>query len=87
MIMLLLRAFLVAGLITALYFVIRWRIQPSGFERCGRCEGRGFWYATGEKKPVTGAKVPADYQRTCNKNAHQNNQVMRPNNVSGSGDI
>ena len=44
MIVLLVRIILFIGLVAGVYLIVQKIFQPSGFERCSRCEGKGFWY-------------------------------------------
>ena len=50
MIVLVFRLALFLGVIAALFFMIQWFLKPTDFIRCGRCEGRGFWYAARGKE-------------------------------------
>ncbi|MDN5214629.1 hypothetical protein QQ020_21295 [Fulvivirgaceae bacterium BMA12] len=38
-----------AAIIVALYFIIKKLLAPGDFVRCGRCEGKGFWYAARDR--------------------------------------
>jgi len=50
MIFLVFRILIIAGLVTGVYFIIRKVLEPSDFVRCGRCDGKGFWYAARGKE-------------------------------------
>lgn len=51
MIFFLLRAAVVVGIMLLIYYIIRHIIGPSSdFMTCGRCEGKGYWYAVRGKE-------------------------------------
>jgi len=43
MIFILFRILAFVGVLTLLFFVIHWLINPTGSPRCARCDGKGFW--------------------------------------------
>lgn len=44
------RVMLIGAVLAVIYLITKLFQQPSGFVRCGRCEGRGFWYAARGKE-------------------------------------
>jgi DnaJ-class molecular chaperone len=50
MIFILFRLLLISGLIAIVYLVVKSLVRPSDFIKCGRCEGKGFWYAARGKE-------------------------------------
>jgi len=50
MVFILFRLLIVAGLIAGIILIVKWVFTPSDFVHCGRCEGKGFWYAARGKE-------------------------------------
>lgn len=46
-----------AAILVTIYFIVKRLLQPSAFVRCGRCEGKGFWYSAREKVICDWCKV------------------------------
>jgi len=44
------RLALIAIIIWGVVYFIKLLIPPSDFKKCGRCEGKGFWYAARGKE-------------------------------------
>jgi DnaJ-class molecular chaperone len=44
------RILVLGGIAAIAYFIITNILRPSDFIKCGRCEGKGFWYAARGKE-------------------------------------
>ncbi len=54
-------------LLIGIYFFIKRMMNPPDFKTCGRCEGKGFWYAPRGKETCDwckgSGKLPIDDNR------------------------
>lgn len=44
------RALAILGGLALVYIIVKLASKPSEFRKCGRCEGKGFWYAARGKE-------------------------------------
>lgn len=67
MIFFMFRLVILGGFIALIYFLIKSFTKPSEFVKCGRCEGKGFWYAARGKETCDwcrgSGKLPRDPNR------------------------
>ena len=56
-----------AAAIVAFYFIVKRFLPSPAFVRCGRCDGKGFWYAAREK-------VTCDWYKGSGKMPKDHNQ-------------
>lgn len=67
MIFFMLRLLILGGIVAILYVILKSVIKPSEFVKCGRCEGKGFWYAARGKETCDwcrgSGKLPRDPNR------------------------
>ena len=50
MIILVFRLLVIVGLAAGIVWLLQKILNPSGFVKCGRCDGKGFWYGAREKE-------------------------------------
>jgi DnaJ-class molecular chaperone len=50
MIILAIRILVLVSLAAGVVYLLQKILTPSEFVKCGRCEGKGFWYGTREKE-------------------------------------
>jgi DnaJ-class molecular chaperone len=64
MAILIIRILIFIGLVAGIIFLLQKILTSSDFVKCGRCEGKGFWYTAREREKCDWCKGSGKLPRT-----------------------